>query len=154
MSEVENIVELLNFSYSGTPWHGPSLTANLDGITAAQAVLRPIANGHCIWELVQHVTAWINEVIKVLDGEAYAVLPPEQDWPAISGDNDAAWKAALGIMDSSQEALVGAVAEMQEDKLWQTLEGREFTYYWLLHGVVQHSAYHAGQIGLLRKALT
>ena len=154
MSEVDNIVELLNFSYSGAPWHGPSLTANLDGITAAQAVQRPIANGHCVWELVQHLTGWINEVIKVLDGEVYAVLPPEQDWPAISGDNDAAWQATLGIMESSQEALVGAVGEMQEDKLWETVEGQEFTYYWMLHGVVQHSVYHAGQIGLLRKALT
>jgi uncharacterized damage-inducible protein DinB len=56
-------------------------------------------------------------------------------------------------MDSSQEALLGAVAELQEDKLWENVEGQEFSYYWLLHGVVQHSVYHAGQVGLLRKAL-
>jgi len=154
MSEVERIVELLNFSYSGTPWHGPSLTANLDGITAAQAVERPIPNGHCIWELVQHVTGWINEAIKVLDGEQYQVLAPEQDWPAISGQDEAAWQAALGILESSQEALVGAVGELQEDRLWDLLDGQDFTYYWLLHGVVQHNVYHTGQIGLLRKGLS
>jgi hypothetical protein len=100
------------------------------------------------------VTAWINEVIEVLDGETYAVLTPERDWPAISAEDDGAWQAALGILDSSQEALCGAVAEMQEDKLWENLEGQDFTYYWLLHGVVQHSVYHAGQIGLLKKGLT
>ncbi len=153
MSEIERIGDLLQFSYNGSPWHGPSIVQNLDGITAQQAVQKPIPNGHCIWEIVQHVTAWINEVIKVLDGEQYAVLTPEQDWPAISGTDEAAWDAALSIMDSSQEALLGAVAEMQEDKLWENVEGQEFSYYWLLHGTVQHCVYHAGQIGLLRKAL-
>jgi uncharacterized damage-inducible protein DinB len=152
MSEIERIGDLLQFSYNGSPWHGPSLVQNLDGITAQMAVEKPIPNSHCIWEIIQHVTAWMNEVIKVLDGEQYTVLTPEQDWPAIAAD-DAAWDAALGIMDSSQEALLGAVAEIEEDKLWENVEGQEFSYYWLLHGVVQHYVYHTGQIGLLRKAL-
>jgi hypothetical protein len=151
MSEVERIVELLQVCYNGGPWHGPSLMTNLDGITADQAVQKPIPNGHCIWELVQHMTAWINEVIQVLDGEQYATLPPEQDWPAI-GSGEAAWQAALGILDSSQEALCGAVGELQEDKLWELPEGQEFNYYWLLHGVVLHYVYHTGQIGLIRKS--
>jgi uncharacterized damage-inducible protein DinB len=125
---------------------------NLDGITAQLAVQKPIPNGHCIWEMVQHITAWINEVINVLDGEQYAVLTVEQDWPAIAAD-DAAWESALAILDSSQEALCGAVAEVEEDTLWQNPEGQEFNYYWLLHGVVLHYVYHTGQIGLLRKAL-
>jgi uncharacterized damage-inducible protein DinB len=152
MSEIERIGDLLQFSYGGAPWHGPSLVQNLEGITAELAVKKPIPNGHCVWEIVQHVTAWINEVIKVLDGEQYAVLTVEEDWPAIAAD-DAAWDAALSIMDSSQEALLGAVGELAEDKLWENVEGQEFTYYWLLHGLVQHSVYHAGQIGLLKKAL-
>jgi uncharacterized damage-inducible protein DinB len=152
MSEIERIGDLLQFAYNGSPWHGPSLVQNLDGITAELAVKRPIENGHCVWELVQHITAWMNEVIKVLDGEQYAVLAGEQDWPAIAAD-DAAWDAALSIMDSSQEALLGAVAELAEDKLWENVEGQEFSYYWLLHGLVQHCVYHTGQIGLLKKAL-
>lgn len=152
MSEIDRIVELLQVCYNGSPWHGPSLLGNLDGITAEQAIARPIPNGHCVWELVQHMTAWINEVISVLDGELYAVLPPEQDWPAI-GSGAAAWESALAILDSSQEALVGAVGEVQEGTLWENPEGQEFNYYWLLHGVVLHYAYHTGQIGLLRKAL-
>jgi uncharacterized damage-inducible protein DinB len=153
MPEVERIVELLQVCYNGGPWHGPSLMGNLDGVTAEQAAQKPIPNGHCIWELVQHMTGWINETIQVLDGEQYATLPAEQDWPAI-GSDDAAWQAALGILDSSQEALCGAVGEMQEDKLWELPEGQEFNYYWLLHGVVLHYAYHTGQIGLLRKSFS
>jgi hypothetical protein len=153
MSEIECIVDLLQTGYNGSPWHGPALMANLDGITAAQAVQRPIPNGHCVWELVQHVTAWINVAINTIDGQQYAILPVEQDWPAMSGEDEAAWQAALGILDSSMEALIAATAEVADDRLWPNVEGFEFNLYWLLMGVVQHNAYHAGQIGLLKKGL-
>jgi hypothetical protein len=152
MSEIECIVDLLQTGYNGSPWHGPSLMANLDSVTAGQAAQKPIANGHCIWELVQHITAWVNVAINVIDGQAYAILPVEQDWPAISAEDDAGWQSALGILDSSMEALIAAVGELQDDVLWPNLPGVEFNMYWMLMGVVQHSAYHAGQIGLIRKS--
>jgi hypothetical protein len=153
MSEIECIVDILQTGYNGSPWHGPSLVANLDGLTAAQAAQKPIPNGHCIWELVQHVTAWVNVAINTIDGQQYAVLPVEQDWPAISASDDAAWQGALDILDSSMGALIAAVGELEDDKLWDNLPGMEFNMYWLLMGVVQHSAYHAGQVGLLKKGL-
>jgi hypothetical protein len=152
VSEIECIVDLLQTGYNGTNWHGPSLVQNLTGLTAAQAVQKPIPNAHCVWELVQHITAWVNVAINTIDGKQYAILPVEQDWPAISGAGDAAWQAALDILDSSMGALIAAVGEAQDDQLWDNLPGMDFNMYWLLMGVVQHSAYHAGQIGLLRKA--
>jgi len=30
-------------------------------------------------------------------------------------------------------------------------QGAHYTYYYMLHGVVQHELYHAGQIALLKK---
>jgi hypothetical protein len=153
MSEIECIVDLLQTGYNGTPWHGPSLVQNLTGLTAAQAAQKPIPDGHCVWELVQHITAWVNEAINTVDGQQYEILTVEQDWPAISASDEAAWQAALDILDSSMGALITAVGEVQDDQLWDNLPGADFHMYWLLMGVVQHSAYHAGQIGLLRKAL-
>jgi uncharacterized damage-inducible protein DinB len=153
MSEIECIVDLLQTSYNGAPWHGPSLVANLDGLTAAQAVEKPIPDGHSIWELVQHLTAWINVTINTIDGQQYVTLPPEQDWAAMSASDDAGWQGALDILDSSMAALIAAVGELQDDQLWDNLPGMEFNMYWLLMGVLQHSAYHAGQIGLLKKGL-
>jgi hypothetical protein len=153
MSEIECIVDLLQTGYNGTPWHGPSLVANLADVTAAQAVQKPIPNGHCIWELVQHVTAWVNETINTIDGQQYEILSVEQDWPVMSGTDEGAWQAAVGILDSSMEALIAAVGELKDESLWDNLPGMEFNMYWLLMGVVQHSAYHAGQIGLIKKGL-
>jgi uncharacterized damage-inducible protein DinB len=152
MSEIECIVDLLQGGHNGSPWHGPSLMQNLNGLTAEDAVQKPIPSAHCVWELVQHVTAWINETINVIDGQQYAPLAGEQDWPAISGTDDAGWQSAVEILDSSMQALIAAVGELQDDALWPNLPGMEFNMYWLLLGVVQHQAYHAGQIGLIRKS--
>jgi uncharacterized damage-inducible protein DinB len=33
-----------------------------------------------------------------------------------------------------------------------TGEGGKYNFYFLLHGVVQHNLYHAGQIALLKRA--
>ena len=152
MSETERIRDLLYYTYKGPCWHGPALSQNLDGITAAQAAERPIGNGHSMWEIVQHMTAWINEVIRTLDGETYAVLPAEQDWPAISAQDDAAWQSAQAILESSMDALCDAVVEFPDEKLDELVPGQEFSYFWMLNGVVHHNTYHSGQVGILRKA--
>jgi hypothetical protein len=41
-----------------------------------------------------------------------------------------------------------------DKKLWEQVPGKEgahYTFYYMLHGVVQHELYHAGQIALLKK---
>ena len=57
------------------------------------------------------------------------------------------------VAGSSMGALIAAVGEIGDDQLWDNLPGMEFNMYWLLMGVLQHSAYHAGQVGLLKKGL-
>ena len=154
MTEIERIRDLLYYTYRGPCWHGPALAQNLEGITAEQAVERPIGEGHCIRELVQHATAWVNVVINTLDGQTYAVLPTEQDWAAISGSDAAAWESVQAILESSMDALCDAVVELKDDKLDELVPGQDFSYYWMLNGVVAHNTYHSGQIGILRKAFT
>jgi hypothetical protein len=78
MSEIECIVDLLQTGYYSSPWHGPSLAGNLDGLTAAQAVQKPIPNGHRMGDLVQHITAWANVAIEDLRRVALPTPPPAQ----------------------------------------------------------------------------
>jgi len=48
--------------------------------------------------------------------------------------------------------LCDAVAELTDDKLDEMVPGQDFSYYWMLNGVVAHNTYHSGQVGILRKA--
>ena len=117
-----------------------------------------IPNGKSIWELVLHMTGWKREVAKRLSGSP-AGMPDEGDWPAVGETTEARWRATLQGLEAAHEALVDAVRNVPESKLYEptrdlrnTPLGTGVSYYELLHGIVQHDVYHAGQIAILRKA--
>lgn len=113
---------------------------------------RPVAGAHSIWEIVLHVAIWEAEVARVLDGKEYVTLQGEDEWPLVKATSEAAWKAAMGESDRAHAALREAIGRFPDERLSEKVSQREFSFYGLLHGVVQHNSYHAGQIGLLRKA--
>ena len=57
MSELDRIRNQFRRAFEGEAWHGPSVLALLDGVTAQQAAAYPIPGAHSIWELVLHLTA-------------------------------------------------------------------------------------------------
>lgn len=60
MSKSGQIADELRRAFYGEAWHGDSLFEILRGVTAAQAAARPITNAHSIWELVLHISAWME----------------------------------------------------------------------------------------------
>jgi uncharacterized damage-inducible protein DinB len=158
MSEIARIVDQLEREFDGDPWHGSPLEAILEGIDAKRAAARPIAAGHSIWELVLHMTGWKDETTKRLSG-AVACMPAEGDWPAIGDATEERWQQALARLETSHRALLKAVKALPEARLYEPTNdtrngplGTGVSYYVLLHGIVQHDVYHAGQIALLKKS--
>src|SRR4051794_16003080 len=151
MSELNRLTDLLAKSFDGPAWHGPSLEETLKGVDAARAAARPIPDAHSIWELVLHIAAWDNVVRRRLLGEA-VVEPDEGDFPAIDATDDAGWQAALARLSTNAAGLRDAVAAIADDEV-EAAPPENTTPRWIsISGVVQHRAYHAGQIALLRKA--
>ena len=144
---------MLKLACQGQAWHGPSLLQNLDGVTAAMAAQHPIADSHSIFELVRHVSTWIDKVARVSSGEQYVSMEGDDDWPPVTDTSDAAWQSALAELQAARELLRHAMRKFPEDDLEKIVPGKEFSYYVMLHGTVHHILYHAGQIGLLRKAI-
>ena len=56
------------------------------------------------------------------------------------------------LPDSSDLSLVAAIRRLRPEDLAGPVPGHPYSVYVLLHGVLQHTLYHAGQIGLLRGA--
>ncbi len=151
-SELARIADQLRRAMRGEAWHGSSLRELLDGVTAAQAAAHPVPGAHSIGEIVLHVAAWRDAVRMRLAGKE--VRPAdEQDWPPLA-PGDAAWSQANAVLERSTELLVDALARESDAQLDEPILPGFSTRYVTLHGVVQHDLYHAGQIALLRKALT
>ena len=152
MSEVERIADQLKRAYEGKAWHGPAVREVLAGITAEQAARRPLANAHNIWELAVHIGVWEAFARRRLEGEVITDVPPEQDWPPVTATDEAAWKKTLAQLEDGHMKLRRAIAALPEARLSETVQGMGYSVYFMLHGVVQHDLYHAGQIALLKKA--
>src|ERR1700674_519638 len=152
-SETTRLADQLSRAFAGDAWHGDSVFEILQGVTAAQAAARPIKNAHTIWELVLHIAAWDNAVLRRLGGVAVE-LSDTQNFPAVTDASETAWRKALAEVRRVHEELVEAVSVLPDSRLDEKVPGKEgahYTFYYMLHGVAQHELYHAGQIALLKK---
>jgi len=153
MNETHRINSQLKRAYQGEAWHGPCLRELLDGVTAEQAAARPIAGAHSIWELVNHIIAWEQISKRRLEGDAMKNPPDEVNFPPVNDTSESAWQRTLEQLAASNQALRDAVKQIDDNRLDDLVPEAGYSNYFMLHGVIQHDLYHAGQIALLKKAV-
>jgi uncharacterized damage-inducible protein DinB len=154
----QTILRQFRATHDGDPWYGSSRARVLRGVTAAQAAARPVPGGHSIWELVLHMTAWTEEVLRRLDGASPAT-PARGDWPAVPTVTDAAWRASRAALTRAHAAVCAAVEALPSRRFSQRVGqlrepalGTGITVAEMLVGLSQHDAYHIGQIVVLTQA--
>ena len=153
MIEVERIADQLTRAHEGGAWHGPALSELIKGVTAEQAAARPVEGAHSIWESVAHVEAWERAILRRLGGDPAQIYDTEEDWPAAGEVSERAWRKTLERLTKTYLALRDAVLGLDDAELDEPILPNMSTRYVSLHGVVQHTLYHAGQIALVRKWL-
>jgi uncharacterized damage-inducible protein DinB len=152
MSEVARILDQLDRGFAGEAWHGPALQELLDGVSAEDASKHPVSGAHSVWELVNHIAAWNLIVRHRVAGESVEVTP-EMDWPPVWEISEVAWTRALDHLKESRDLLRGTIQQLRDEQLNQQVLGEKYSIYVMLHGLVQHDLYHAGQIAILKKGV-
>lgn len=162
MSSVPFLHEQLRKGFSDDPWHGSATVDLLRDVTAEEAGAHPIPGGHSIWEIVLHMTGWLNEVRRRLGGRP-PDMPEEGDWPEPGETSEAAWQRDRSRLEEAVKNLLDALSVLQEedlDRMGGSIAetrnpalGTGVTHRAMVNGIVQHNAYHSGQIALLRKAV-
>ena len=151
MSEKKRLNDQLKRAFEGKAWHGPSVSEVLEGVTAEQAAARPIVGAHSIWELALHIQTWERVGRRRIQEFVPIDVSDEEDWPKVTDTSDAAWAKTLEELRANHQALRAAIRELDETRLDEIVPGTTYSVYFLLHGVIQHDLYHAGQIALLKK---
>jgi uncharacterized damage-inducible protein DinB len=155
VTEAARFADQLERSFRGGAWQGPSLTEALDGVDATAAFRRPVVGAHTIAELVFHVDYWLDAARRRIDGDVVESSHPSPDWPSgVDGKSASApaWKATLARLEESHRRLHATVLALDAARFDQPVAGSDPTMRGLLLGILQHNAYHAGQIALLAKA--
>jgi uncharacterized damage-inducible protein DinB len=158
MSKIEGLLAAIDHAIAGDPWHGPSLARLLSDVDASAGSARPIPGVRSIWEIVLHLTAWTREVARRLDG--HPPRPPAGgDWPDMGESTAAAWDAARADLAASHDELKRVLAAfppaLLSERIGTTRDaplGTGVNFEAMVDGLLQHDAYHSGQIAALKSA--
>ena len=151
MTETARIRDLLDRVVDGDAWHGPSLLPLLARVPPELAARRVVPGGHTIWELLLHATAWQEIVRRRLAGEPVVQVSASEDWPPPGPISGGGWTAAVAALAEGRRRLAADLEALPDGRLDDPAPGGG-TIYAMLLGLIQHHAYHAGQIALLERA--
>lgn len=144
------LADQLERGFRGGAWHGPAVMEVLSGVDASLARWHPGPAGHSIVELVGHLTYWLEDTLNQISGES-GHQGQGSDWEGTEAGTDGAWQAACTALEEAHCRLRAGVLQLTEARLDEARSGSDTTLRGLLLGTLQHNAYHAGQIALLRK---
>lgn len=152
MVDMELVADQISRAFRGESWHGPSVSEVLAGVSAEDAAAHPIPGAHSILEIVLHMIGGYKLVLRRVRGER-AQLSPEEEWPPVAGPSAEAWRESQHVLKRLNQQLVSAVRAFPAERLSQEL-GSEYSAFTQFCGAPQHDLYHAGQIVVLKKALS
>jgi len=152
MSNLKEVIQNLKDTFNGSAWHGPNLQEILKDITAEQS-LRKVGNSHNIAELVHHIYAWRFYVIQHLEGRDNYEVPDDFNFIKIETIDKKHWIQLKSQLTDSQSIILNHLQSANDSLLDKLVGGREFKYSKLLHGLIHHDLYHAGQIRMLAVSL-
>lgn len=152
MKETDRIAKLFEDLYAGSPWIDVTITANLNKLNAQQAEKRIYKDWNTVWEIVNHMISWREAVLQRIEGKI--LKSPDNNFiEPIQDTSPKAWEETLSRLEASQHAWISYLKNFNEADFEKVYPSNEMTYYEHIHGILQHDAYHLGQIVIMIKQL-
>jgi len=147
-----NIAKHFREIHFGGNWTGSSMKDQLKDVSWQQAITQ-VHTFNTIATLTFHVNYYVDAVLKVLQGgpldadDKYSF-----DHPPITSEED--WQRLLDKSWSDAENLAARIEKMPEHMLWENVSDPKYGIYFRnIHGIIEHTHYHLGQIALIKKLL-
>lgn len=152
MTLIKQIAKHFRDVHFGGNWTSVNLKDTLTDVTWQQAVT-PVHNLNTIAVLVFHVNYYVSAVLKVLEGEPLNASDKYSfDLPAITSEDD--WQKLVTKALTEAELFAQQIEGLDELKLFDDFTDPKYgNYYRNLHGIIEHTHYHLGQISLIKKIL-
>jgi uncharacterized damage-inducible protein DinB len=136
----------------GGNWTSVNLKDSLADVSWQQATTQ-VHSFNTIAKLTYHVNYYVQEVLKVLQGEALTASDKFSfDVPLIQSQAD--WEKLMNKTWAEAEQFASLIEQLPESKLVEVFTDEKYgNYYRNLHGIIEHTHYHLGQIVLIKKIL-
>lgn len=152
MNVTTQIAKQFRDVHFGGNWTASNLKENLAGVTWQQATTK-VYSFNTIAALVFHMNYYVSVVLKVLQEEPLNASDKYSfDLPPIHSQQD--WEKLLNKTWADAEKFASLIEQLPENKLEETFIHEKYgNYYRNIHGIIEHTHYHLGQIVLIKKII-
>ena len=134
----------------GGNWTCSNLKDQLKDVTRDEAV-EVVGSFNSILTLVCHCHYYVKIQMKVMNG-APLEASDKDSFATPQINTEAEWQQWLSDVYEEAEAYADAVEKMSEEKLLETFADEKYgNWYRNLHGLIEHTHYHLGQIVMVKK---
>lgn len=152
MSLTQQIAKHFSEVHFGGNWTWVNLKDSLADIPWEQATAK-VYDFNTIAALVYHVNYFVVAALDVLQGKPLTAHDKYSfDVPAI--DSKEEWENLVNKTLTDAENLAVLIEQLPESMLWENFVDVKYgNYYRNLHGIIEHTHYHLGQIVIIKKVL-
>jgi hypothetical protein len=152
MSITKQIAEHLCTVNTGGNWTAVNLRDTLADVTFGQAIEQR-TGFNSIAALVFHTHYYVAAILKVLQGGALEAHDKFSfDLPALHAQSD--WDNLVQKTLADAAELAALIEHLPDSMLMEDFTDKKYgSYYRNLHGLIEHTHYHLGQIVLLKKMI-
>lgn len=129
-----------------------NLADTLKKITAEEAAKKIFPNWNSVWEITNHIISWRLNVLQRVQGQAL-VTPEDNYIVAIADTSTRAWNQTLMNLEDSQQKWLLLLTCFSEADLEKKYAANDMSFYEHILGILQHDAYHLGQMVIMAKAI-
>ena len=136
--------------YNENSWVTESFSKKVLALDSPDAFKKMKGHNHSVAQLVGHITAWRNFALQKLSGNNDYDINDNSiaDWP---DPND--WNVICKEFELCHRDLLTAIENFPVERWNSMVPGRDYSFIYLIAGIVQHDYYHYGQIGSLLAAI-
>ena len=139
-------------------WHENDWFASMDqalhGVIAAEAAWTSSGISNSIWQIVNHLIFWNEDVIHRIKGtENPHNAESNEETFGNPGDpeDEIGWAQTVQRLHEVMNHLKTVIADLDDEKLTAPYAPNRYSTARLLSNIMMHDTYHVGQIVLLRK---
>jgi uncharacterized damage-inducible protein DinB len=127
----------------------------VDGIPVEKRGARAAGFEHSPWQLVEHMRLAQDDLLDFCINANYEhnLKWPDDYWPEQAPPSDAAWKGSIASFTRSRDRVKSLVRDVDDLGAKVPTGKEDQTYLRAVLLVVDHAAYHVGQLVALRRAL-
>ncbi len=155
---LQHIIQQLQTIQDGKVWVGANYTSKLSNIDEQNAFIRPLPDLHSVAEIISHLTIWQKEtILKIQTGKGSLTDNAVENWYTNDYLKKKKWAKIYKEYQSSLSTLIELLNTKDDPFLMECYYDPDFKgnypYSFIVNGMLHHSIYHLGQLGIIVKYL-